>query len=667
MNRRMNWMLTVAAVSAACGLAACSSDSGAAHVMPRMDAGRDAQSARDEDAGESDRDAALDASMPKREPVCSSDGFCWEQPLPQGENLRSVWAASEHDAWAVGDNGTLLHYDGVSFHAAPMQSEHKLLRAVHGTSASDVWAVGDGGVVLHYDGDSWQASDLRNLFDASASAQGTLQGVYAAAPDSVWVVGFSGVRALIAHYDGQKWQNQLLSVQSDQVLRAVWGLGKERAWAVGDKGVVLSFDGAQWIADKSATQAALYSVHALDEQNVWAVGAGVVMRWNGTGWAAVNTGFTGDLLHVVAMAPMPLMAAGAGAPAPAPMPAAGSGAGASAPVAPMGPWLTWAFGDKGHVLRYNGKVWAELPSGTELPLYGATRLTADSVLAVGALGQISRFSGDAHQSLTQGSRKNRLGMWSDAQGVWSVGDAIEHRDALGWVEMQRPVERALYGVWADGKDAWAVGTAGSVLRFDGASWKSLPLSAAGTSFLHAVYGAQRSVWIVGDAGLALTAAAGSFIKVATPVKTSLLDVWGAADDQFWAVGDGGVVLRWDGMTWLKVPTGPMGGVTQQLRAVWGTAADDVWVVGAESTILHWDGERFEAKSPGAKLTLNDVWGRGRDDVYAVGSGGTLLHYDGSTWSTLDSGTSSALQSVIGDAQGRVFLAGLDGTLLVKTR
>ena len=662
MKRRSKWALAVAGLSATYGLAACSGEGPTHTPTVRMDAGRDADTTRDDDAGEQD------AALPQRKPVCSVDGFCWEQPLPQGESLRAVWAASERDAWAVGDNGALLHYDGVSFRAEPMLTEHKVLRAVHGSAADNVWAVGDGGVVLHFDGDSWRATDLRNLFDASASAQASLQGVYAAASDSVWAVGFSGVRALIAHYDGQKWQNQLLNAQSDVVLRAVWGLGKQRAWAVGDKGVVLSFDGAQWTADKTATQAALYAVHALDEQNVWAVGAGgAAVRWNGTTWAAASTGFSGNLQSVVALAPMPLPPVAAGAPAPAPVPVAGSGAGAGAPVAPIGPWLTWAFGDKGRVFRYNGKVWAELPSGTDLPLNGATRLTRDTLLAVGALGQISRFSEDAHQSLTQGSRKHRLGLYSDSLGVWSVGDAIEHRDTLGWVEMQRPVERALYGVWADGKNAWAVGTAGSVLRWDSASWKSLPLQAAGQSFLHAVHGAGHSVWIVGDAGLALTAAAGSFVKVATPVKTNLLDVWGAADDQFWAVGDGGVVLRWDGMAWLKIPTGPMGGVTQQLRAVWGSAANDVWVVGAESTILHWNGERFDAQSPGAKYTLNDVWGRAPNDVYAVGSSGVVLHYDGSAWSPLDSGTSSALQSVIGDAQGRLFLAGLDGTLLMKSR
>ncbi|HKU40138.1 MAG TPA: hypothetical protein VJR89_18390, partial [Polyangiales bacterium] len=324
----------------------------------------------------------------------------------------------------------------------------------------------------------------------------------------------------------------------------------------------------------------------------------------------------------------------------------------------------WAFGEKGHVFRYNGTLWAAQPSGTDLPLYAATRLANDTLIAVGDRGQISRFSGDARQSMTSGARKNHLALWGDGKTLWAVGDDISRRDTDGWSATAAPNERALYGVWGDAKGVWAVGTGGSVARYENGSWQARNVAAAGESWLHSVWGAGTSTWLVGDQGLTLVAAAGSFIKVATPVKSNLLDVWGDADDRFWAVGEGGAVLRWDGMAWLKVPTGPMGGVVQNLRAVWGSARDDVWVVGTEGTILHWTGERFESQTRSAKYSLNDVWGRGRNDVYAVGTGGVALHYDGSGWTELETGTRSNLQSVFGDGE-RVFAAGLDGVLLVR--
>ena len=135
MNKRTKSVLAAAGLSAAYGLAACSGDGPTHAGAGRLDAGRDVDGTVDEDAGAHTHDAGL----PERMPVCSTDGFCWEQPLPQGESLRAVWASGERDAWAVGDNGSLLHYDGVSFRAEPALSGHAILRAVHGSAKNDVW------------------------------------------------------------------------------------------------------------------------------------------------------------------------------------------------------------------------------------------------------------------------------------------------------------------------------------------------------------------------------------------------------------------------------------------------------------------------------------------------------------------------------------------------
>jgi hypothetical protein len=656
MTNRQNAMRWVVRLGALSVLAACGGDD----AKPATDASvkHDAGARMDgEDAG-----MELDAGPPPpmaATRVCSSDGFCWEAPLPQGETLHAAWSAAADDVWMVGEHGVLLHYDGASFRNVGAGTQEPLL-AVHGSAADDVWAVGGGGVVLHYDGDSWTSTDVSNLIDASAGAMtGALYGVFAAAPDSVWAVGFSGVQSVILHFDGHAWTNQASSLMSDQTLRAVYGLSGQRVWAVGDKGTILSFDGAQWTLDKSSTQAALYAVHALVDHDVWAVGANVALRWNGMAWSNVSTGLSGTLQGVrvdiaapppsdAGMTTMPMMPADAGAPQP-----------------PKGPWSVWAFSASGQVFRYNGTLWAELPSGTMRAHAGAARLAPGVMLAVGEAGQIIRFDGDSRQNLSQGARGNHLSVWNDGRSVWAVGDDIERRDDRGWQVMQRPSERSLYGVWGDEHGLWAVGTAGSVARSENGGWKDVNVSAAGEAFLHAVTGAGSSVWIVGEGGLTLVSAAGSFIKVTAPVKSNLLDVWGADESNVWAVGEGGSVLRWDGMSWLKVPTGAMGGVVQNLRAVWGTGKDDLWVVGAESTILHWNGQRFESQSPGAKYTLNDVWGRAHDDVYAVGSGGVALHYDGQAWKTLETGTTSSLQSIIGDANGHVIAAGLEGTILVR--
>ena len=621
----------------------------------------------DDDAGDMNaRDAALPAAAA---PVCSVDGVCWELPTPQGETLRAVWAAAANDVWAVGDGGVVLHYDGKAFSAEHVGTSEDLL-AVHGTGPNDVWAVGKGAVVAHYDGRAWTLNDEHDLIaGASAAKNVALYGVFALAPDSMWAVGYSGIAASIVHYDGTSFVNQSLELKSDKPLRAVWGLSSDRVWAVGDAGVVRSFDGMQWNAEKSVTGANLLAVHALAAWDVWAVGAGATaIHWDGKAWAGSNKGLAGNLtsVQVDIAAKMPVMSDG-GMPMPMMMPPiADAGVDAGLPPAPKGPWSVWAFGEKGQVFRWNGTLWAQLPSDTGFDFFGAARLASGVMLAAGERGQLTRFDGDARQSLSSGSRRNHLALASDGVNIWTVGDEIARRDRNGWSTFPNPTGRALYGVWGDTGELWAVGTAGSVVHFKDGKWQALEVAAVGESWLHAVGGAGTSVWIVGDGGLSFVSAAGSFLKVATPVKTNLIDVWGATDDQVWAVGDAGPVIRWDGMAWLKVPTGPMGGVVTNLRAVWGSGADDVWVVGTESTILHWNGQRFEKQSMMAGYSLNDVWGRKKDDVYAVGSDGIALHYDGTSWTKLESGTQSALESVYGDAQ-HVFAAGMDGVVLSLER
>jgi hypothetical protein len=64
-------------------------------------------------------------------------------------SFNAVWAYSDHDVWAVGDMGAMVHFDGSSWTPAPTVTG-VALRGVWGSSASDVWAVGDQGVILHY-------------------------------------------------------------------------------------------------------------------------------------------------------------------------------------------------------------------------------------------------------------------------------------------------------------------------------------------------------------------------------------------------------------------------------------------------------------------------------------------------------------------------------------
>ena len=63
-----------------------------------------------------------------------------------------MWGSSASDVFAVGQNGTILHYDGSSWSSMSSGTSNELL-GVWGSSASDAFAVGSWSTILDYSGD----------------------------------------------------------------------------------------------------------------------------------------------------------------------------------------------------------------------------------------------------------------------------------------------------------------------------------------------------------------------------------------------------------------------------------------------------------------------------------------------------------------------------------
>lgn len=134
--------------------------------------------------------------------VSRYNGTSWNQVVAANTDLGSgdldaVWAGSALFAVAVGQNGTIGMWDGVSW-TAPTSPTSARLKSVSGSSDTDVWAVGEFGVALHWDGTNW------TQFGVGSS---TLTGVWAASPTEVYAVSQSGVVYL---YNGTSWSAMTL-------------------------------------------------------------------------------------------------------------------------------------------------------------------------------------------------------------------------------------------------------------------------------------------------------------------------------------------------------------------------------------------------------------------------------------------------------------------------
>jgi hypothetical protein len=124
-------------------------------------------------------------------------------PSPTATTLNGVWADRENDAWAVGDDGVGVHWDGTTWTATTI-APNVSFRAVWGTASSDVWAVGGDtatslAFAAHFDGSVWSR--------ARVIAGGAFTSVYMVSPVDGWMVQSppNSIAGQLWHWDGTRW------------------------------------------------------------------------------------------------------------------------------------------------------------------------------------------------------------------------------------------------------------------------------------------------------------------------------------------------------------------------------------------------------------------------------------------------------------------------------
>jgi hypothetical protein len=239
---------------------ACGGDDGAT-PDPGVDAGSgmtDGSVAIDAD---SPRDGAVDGDPTTTEPWTSfASGTT--------ADLHAVWGPSASDIWAVGDVGTITHFDGTTWKTVESAIEAKLT-SVHGTSASDVWAVGEDGAVIHFDGTAWSPRKTGLSYE-------DFNCVWAVDPSDVWAVGGSvfGSEGTIAHFDGTSWSAKF----SGRGYGGVWASGKNDVWIVGGRtmagedGVLLHKTTGDFESLASGQLQFLTAVMGSSPTEIWIVG-----------------------------------------------------------------------------------------------------------------------------------------------------------------------------------------------------------------------------------------------------------------------------------------------------------------------------------------------------------------------------------------------------------
>ena len=247
--------------------------------------------------------------------------------------LRTITAdlrLASGEGWAVGDNGSILRWDGASWSAVASSTTANLY-SVHCVSANDCWATGGGGTIVHWDGSAWAGS-------FPSGTAGTLWAVscqpltpshcYA---NGVWVFPL----AISRHWNGVNWTGggsdfalDILDIYTDVACpsatcfsttaqgrvrqsSATWSSvfsgaialngidcsATDQCWAVGDRVgndyYIVGYDGFSWspltITPPNNARGNLNAVSCAAVDDCWAAGdAGsgryVLVHWTGTSW-----------------------------------------------------------------------------------------------------------------------------------------------------------------------------------------------------------------------------------------------------------------------------------------------------------------------------------------------------------------------------------------------
>ena len=163
--------------------------------------------------------------------------------------LHGVWSGAPDDLFAVGDGGTLAHWDGTSWTTTVLDPT-VTMRAVWGNGPSDVLAVGDATssgapTLAHWDGTSW--SPLATSPPVIPSTD--LNGVWSSSATNVYVVGQAIDRSALFHWDGAEWSDldsAAFPTTEGPPLAGIWGDGPGNVIVYGSRGPVAYWDGTTW-------------------------------------------------------------------------------------------------------------------------------------------------------------------------------------------------------------------------------------------------------------------------------------------------------------------------------------------------------------------------------------------------------------------------------------
>jgi len=510
----------------------------------------------------------------------------------------SVWSSSAADAWAVDDNGQILHYDGHGWSVAVRPVTRGLMR-IWGRSASDVWVVGRAGLALHFDGTGWSQVSTGVSYD--------LQALWGVGATEVWAGGESG----LLRWDGQRWSHT--DPPAPTGVSGLWSPNPQELWAIHAVGEVHRQRNGVWSRMRLPEHATFSAITGRSADDVWIAGSSeaagnVVYHWNGQTWQSGQVELEpGTGVPVIALA------------------AHGD--------------AVWA-GSLFTLQRWTQARWEPDPDPDfNLGMRAFVRMPnalwagADHVWAVGSEGQggmiLQRRGGQWRETTLQREGSAVAGWAVAANDVWVAGKygEIMHWDGSQWTsQLAIPGHRGRWGdLWASGpRDVWLVGA--QIAHWDGTAWRVVP-TPGNTSGFRSVWGTgPDNVWVAGAEGTLLRWNGTTWTRMATGTTRTLTGLWAADPNDLWVSGEEGTLLHWNGRQF--APMAPPG-MSGDIKALWGQSANNVWVAN-DLYVYHYNGTRWTQREVEGGYVA-DLWSGPDGVLWAVTRSGRVARLQDDRW------------------------------------
>lgn len=313
---------------------------------------------------------------------------------------------------------------------------------------------------------------------------------------------------------------------------SVWGTAADNVWAVGQPGLIMHWNGAEWSLQEIGEHV-FTDVWGTSANDVFVVGhGGVIYRWNGSSWSEMDSG-SEENFYAVGTGPYDEI---------------------------------YACGERGNIRQLSGSRWI----ATENAAFrynddgepNDTLLFSEDIQSLATVGRYA-FGGDLAAVIMENDDPERQWWWGPQEDTSrSFIRACTSSDTVSQNYMGLQSGRILrYSVDDFGDSLWKrvtdpFGNRSDPITYPHAitgMWLDLP----GERMYLTTWAAEIATWQLDGTDTELLWAGTGWLS----------DIWGAGDGQLWAVGDEGRILHAsDGATFTAVDVPlPETGAAKNLR------------------------------------------------------------------------------------------------------